>query len=109
MRNEEVAMRFAKIGLGIHDGVGSNLYIHGYAIYSYGQHFPIAYKLNYPYVLFNKHKYSQTTSRHQSMVRRWLLANGWKIIEVPTSKISKAISLNIRTYEELILNKIVEE
>lgn len=50
-----------------------NLIIEGNVVYSYGHHFPIAIRLwdgdRFKFI-WNKDKYSSTTSRHQSMVLR---------------------------------------
>ena len=41
----------------------------GYAVYSYGYHFPMAYYDGYTW-LVNEDKYSPSTTRHQSYVRQ---------------------------------------
>jgi len=105
MQNSEVAIIFATSS---EEATGSNLFILGYAIYSYGSHFPIAYKLNDRTVLFNKDKYSQTTSRHQRLVRDALESNGWKIIEVDTQTIKQAIREGIKVFGELVATKIAK-
>jgi hypothetical protein len=46
---------------------GSDMYTDGTTVYSYGEHFPIATKIN-GIILFNKDKYSYSTSKHQSYV-----------------------------------------
>lgn len=72
MTNQQVADAFAygKSGNGLH------IYTDGKTIWSYGSHFPMAtYKDGL--MFFNQDKYSRTTSRHQSLVKRALgLYNG---------------------------------
>lgn len=49
---------------------GSNIFSEGNILYSYGRHFPLAVRragINKSYVLLNADKYSNTTSRHQSL------------------------------------------
>lgn len=46
-----------------------SMFIENYVLYSYGYHFPLAYKMaGVQYV--NADKYSATTSRHQSLLRQ---------------------------------------
>lgn len=45
-----------------------NMYFEGDTIYSHGPHFPIARHFK-DRVFFNNEKYSQTTTRHQRLVR----------------------------------------
>ena len=49
---------------------GRNIFTDGTIIYSYGYHFPIARILPNGGVLYNKTRYSNTTSKHQCHVRR---------------------------------------
>lgn len=48
-------------------GTGS-VYFEGKVLYSYGRHFPLAIDCGRYYTV-NTSKYSQTTSRHQSLLR----------------------------------------
>jgi hypothetical protein len=66
MTNKQLADAFAK---GATKGKGSNLFIEGDTIYSYGQHFPVATRLPSGFWVTDK-KYSQSTSRHVSLVRQ---------------------------------------
>jgi hypothetical protein len=71
---------------------GSNLFIDKNTIYSYGYHFPIAVRLNdvdgFKFI-WNKDKYSVTTSKHQSQVRR--LIDKLIIKEVNTQKMGEYV------------------
>lgn len=74
MNNLTLAEQFAK---GETDGTGSNMFIKNNAIYSYGDHYKIAVRLsptqkfatNVSFV-YNPERYSSTTNKHQSYVRR---------------------------------------
>ena len=69
MNNRQVAEAFAQ---GKREGTGSNLFIEGNTIYSYGYHFPIAIRIqgaNGIEYLWNSDKYSVTTSKHQRYVK----------------------------------------
>ena len=72
MRNAEIAREFTK---GATEGKGSNMFIDKNIIYSYGNHFPMAIRLNseegYRYIV-NSAKYSHSTSKHQSYLNRCL-------------------------------------
>jgi len=48
----------------------NNFYFKGAVIYSYGDHFPIAVRLNGGQVLFTSRSYSVTTARHIARVRQ---------------------------------------
>lgn len=48
---------------------GRNIYTDGMTIWSYGNHFPIAKHLTHGRVLYNVTRYSNTTSKHQALVR----------------------------------------
>ncbi len=67
MNNKQVARAFAN---GATKGKGSNLFIDGNAIYSYGYHFKIAVRNDDGTFWVNPEKYSKSTSRHQSYVRQ---------------------------------------
>ena len=66
MRNRDLADRFIS---GAEKGNGSNMFIDGDIIYSYGYHFPIAKRLGSGMYLVNSESYSSTTSAQQSHVR----------------------------------------
>lgn len=65
---------------------GSNMFSDGNCIYSYGYHFVIARRIVFPggghVFLFNSNRYSNTTARHQSLVR-WALRGEGKVFDVP--------------------------
>ena len=48
---------------------GAHIFTDGTTIYSYGYHFPIATILPNGKVLYNTTRYSNTTAKHQSLVR----------------------------------------
>lgn len=102
MNNRQIAKDFAN---GETDGKGSNLFIEGDTIYSYGHHFPIAkrYKtlLGEEITLFNSNDYSSTTASHKSYVINAL--NG-TILECPNCEIDKA-----KEYLDKKLNEAIEK
>ena len=65
-----------------------------YAVYSYGEHFPIAIRqrTNDDPWLVNEDKFSQTTSRHQSAVRGGILASGRKSITCSTQNLRNLLN-----------------
>jgi len=73
-QNEILAEKFAK---GETEGTGSNMFIKQDAIYSYGDHYKIAVRLNPTQkfatnvsFVYNPERYSSTTNKHQAYVRR---------------------------------------
>lgn len=87
--NEVLAEQFAK---GITEGQGSNMFIEGDTIYSYGHHYKIAIKLNPTQEfatnvkhVFNAESNSNTTAKHKSYVRR----NLQSYIEIPDCNIEE--------------------
>jgi len=84
MNNTQLALRFFE---GATKGKGSNMFIEGDTIYSYGYHFKIAVRYN-GYCLFNSKSYSHSTSKHQSYVRGYLPSD--LIIECPDCEINDA-------------------
>lgn len=85
-KNRELAEAYAE---GNEEAKLKHFFIEGKAIYSYGYHFPIAFKIGDYTVLFNKDGYSMTTSRHKNLVRRALI--NYTIIELSTEKLKEAI------------------
>lgn len=103
MKNHELANEFSN---GATKGDGSHLFIDGDAIYSYGYHFPIAYRLKDGNYLFNKDGYSISTSRHKNYVKNAIENVSIQIFQVPTNILKDAIALRIKEYSELITEKL---
>jgi len=89
MNNEKLAEKY---GLGATEGQGSNMFIREETIYSYGTHFKIAVRLNPDKRfstnvdhVFNSKKYSNSTAKQQSYVRRNLKS----YIEIPDCNIEE--------------------
>jgi hypothetical protein len=85
MKNNQVAEAFARG----QDAKGGNMFCEGSAIYSYGYHFPIAFRIGYRKYLFNRDGYSNTTGKHKSYVRRALAS--CELIFASTETIKQAI------------------
>lgn len=83
MNNRRLVEQFAQ---GARKGTGSHMFIEDDAIYSYGRHFPVARRTPQG-VLFNPVKFSNTTNRHQSLVRSAL---GGNVIEVAYADLANA-------------------
>lgn len=78
MNNSQVAHKWANG----HDAKGSNFYAENGTIYSYGPHFPIA-RLCEGHILFTTSSYSNSTSKHISLVR-YAIANDATVIRIPS-------------------------
>jgi len=105
VKNEDVAKIFANGWYKNPQTYTKNMFIRGNAIYSYGEHFPIAYKFNDGTALFNTDKYSSSTSRHQGYVKRALEKAGYKLIYVKGTELNDAVNSNAKTYQELVVNE----
>lgn len=83
MTNKQVADNFAKW---TQKGSSLHMFIEEETVYSYGAHFPIA-RLLTDHVgkraLFTTKDYSNSTSKHKSLVRNALLDREWEILEIP--------------------------
>lgn len=84
INNTQVAKAFAG---GKTSGKGSNLFIDGDTIFSYGYHFPIARRTEELFegkqiVLFTLAGYSISTSKHICYVRSALYGSNYKVVEV---------------------------
>lgn len=78
---------------------GCNVYADGRTIYSYGNHFPMAYIVNPSTVWVNGDTFSVSTSRHQSELRAGLSrVSGIKVVTVPQSALTAA-NVDYRTIE----------
>ena len=95
MNNKQIALRFFE---GATSGKGSNMFIEGDTIFSYGYYFKIAVRVG-DFYLFNSNSYSHSTGKHQSYVRGCLPSN--LIIECPDCDISKAEGFLINTINSL--------
>ncbi len=95
MNNKQLAHEFAN---GSTSGKGSNLFIEGNTIFSYGRHFPIATRYTTKkgglFTLFTSKSYSSTTAKHKSYV---LSALHGLILTVPeVSRANENHDLNIQ-------------
>ena len=92
MTNREIAQRFAK---GATKGITGNrtIYIEGDVIYSYGAHWPMAFrKGNQAFV--NGDKYSATTSKQTCYVASQLSYAGFEITDVGKEELRRLIEAN---------------
>jgi hypothetical protein len=98
MNNNQLAERFAH---GHTSGQGSNMFIEGETIYSYGYHFAIATRHDWGYAI-NKNGYSVTTAKHKrhvlSALRGVTLVY---LIDCDIKKSQSTIDANNKTIEEL--------
>lgn len=78
MSNKKIAEKFAA---GATSGRGSNLFIEGDTIYSYGYHFPVARRTGGGTANLTTQKYSQSTARHVSIVSGALHRAGYVVTE----------------------------
>lgn len=78
MNNKLLAKKFAA---GATSGTGSNLFIDGNTIYSYGYHFAVAKRTGDATANITTRRYSQSTARHVSLVRSALSSAGFILTE----------------------------
>jgi hypothetical protein len=105
MKNSDVAQAFAN---GSIEAFGSNMFIDGNAIYSYGRHFPMALRLT-DYFVFNDDKYSVTTGKHKGYVFR-AIENRGKVIFADTKSIKLLIDNGVHSLSDVNIKNIeVEE
>lgn len=98
------------------DGKANNMYFSRTTIFSYGYHFPIATRTDEA-TFFNISKYSNTTAKHQSLVRGALSrydSNFIECIKVPTtSEIEcndlEAIHMTNLSYWDSYIKNLTEE
>jgi hypothetical protein len=103
MKNSELAKDFA---FGSTEGKGSNMFIDGRAIYSYGYHFPIAFRLFDGVAIFNQSGYSNSTSRHKGYVARALQSARYRLEFVNTEKLKQIIDSKVTEFKDIILNEL---
>ena len=88
MNNRNLAISFAQ---GSIKGKGSHMFVDGDVMYSYGHHFPMAYRCS-SVVYVNKDKYSQSTTRHQSHLYVALSRVGNRqVVEVTTARLQQLV------------------
>lgn len=98
--NEEVAKRFAE---GDARGTSGNMFIEGDVVYSYGHHFPIAWRgARNGVVYVNEDSYSVTTARHKSYVLGWLNAKSARLEFVPTHALQSLIKGEPAIIKEMV-------
>jgi len=92
VNHTEVAKLFAN---GSNDVKGKHFYVSEGILWSYGTWFPVAKWLDYPkMVLWNKSRYSNSTSKHQShaMYEISKAHTGVEFVQVSTSEFKSVIS-----------------
>jgi len=110
MNNKQVAETFVNERVwGKAKVEGSNLFIEGRTIYSYGYHFPIAIRLEDNTFLLNEDGYSQTTAKHKGIVRREIEKQGFKLYILPTQNLKDIIHADLKTLKEVMLNKFIDD
>lgn len=108
--NEQVATAFSE---GKKDSSGT-LTTDGRTIYSYGT--PIAYRDDTGKIIFNSRNYSQTTSRHQNLIKRAVM--GKEIVEVSEQTLNEKINdmqhlrrkekRNFQEEDRILPNKLID-
>lgn len=106
MNNAEVARKFVE-GFTKARTFTNNIFVEGRAIYSYGKHFPIAFRLNDDIYLVNSEGYSITTAKHKSLVKNMIGRS--QIIYLTTKELMYAIGKDIKDVKELMFDKLTEE
>lgn len=96
MRNKDLAQAFAT---GASDGSGSNMFIEGDSIYSYGHHFMLAKRIGFNEYLWNPDGYSSSTSKHKCYVSGALY--GSALWEAPDCDINRIAGYYLNEIEDL--------
>jgi hypothetical protein len=78
MNNRDLCTAFAKGATG---GKGSNMFIRGAVLFSYGGHWPLAIRRPDGAVFVNSGRYSVTTSKHRSYAVSALVRAGLAVEE----------------------------
>jgi hypothetical protein len=87
MKNAQLAETFA---MGMNVGRTKHMFIANFAIYSYGEHFPIARRVADNLYYFTTATYSATTRRHKTLVFQALKNVGAIIVMLPNCDINSA-------------------
>lgn len=99
MKNSQVAEQW-QTGL---CGIAKHFFTDGKAIWSYGRHFPIAFRANNGQVYFNGDTYSTTTSKHQGYVARILgFSTHKELVKTVKAGVSTIILLDTEKLQSLI-------
>lgn len=88
LKNEDIVIRW--MNGGTYNGSSISIGCDERAIWSYGLHFVMALKLNHTDFLVNRDSYSNTTSKHQSLVINELNSRGKNLIWCSTKEINRA-------------------
>lgn len=88
MNNQQLADNFVNGKTKSH---GSNMFIEGNTIYSYGYHFKIAVRYD-DIILFNSNDYSSSTQRQKSHVLTAIIQAKRKYLECPDCNQTKALN-----------------
>jgi hypothetical protein len=88
MKNEDIVSRW--MNGGTYNGNSISIGCDERAIWSYGLHFVMALRLNHTDFLVNRDSYSNTTSKHQSLVIDELNSRGKNLIWCSTKEIKRA-------------------
>lgn len=102
MKNDDVIKDYVK---GYSKAKTKHVFIDGRAIYSYGYHFPIAFKLVDGWII-NKTKYSQSTTRHQNILLSEIETQRLPIIQTTTEKLKDIIQQKPTFVSELVLGEL---
>ena len=98
MNNTQICEKFAQ---GHTNGKGSNIFIEGDTIYSYGRHFAMAKRHGYNTYLFTNRGYSNSTAKHLSHLRGALSGANLIFCENPDNfKPLEQIEENLKEIEQ---------
>lgn len=87
MNNKQIAQAWIN---GSQKANGSHFFIEDGVIYSYGRHFPVAFKLKDGTIFLNKDGYSQSTTRHKNLIKEQLKYNS-NVYQVTTQQLKDLI------------------
>ena len=94
MKNSQLAKAFANGIIGWTDmrrrQHGSNLFVEGRAIFSYGNHFPVAIRFDDCFIV-NGDKYSPSTSRHKTCIVQAIYSTKKPMIQSTTEQMKELL------------------
>ena len=103
MNNTQTSEAFVK---GDTNGKSSHHFIEGRTIYSYGYHFPLAIRLDNNIFILNEDRYSNSTARHKSLIKRAVGTN--QSYFLGTNVLKQIISEGFTTLKEIMVAKILK-